>query len=266
MDFKRKEVKIPWENNKTVNLNDYVEEMLKIHFHPKDGTPYWLEWQKKNDIDVLKEIKCAEDLLNIFTEPIDEDIFRLRPVEDFYPKRINGEPVKKRDLLIFESGGATGGAKRIPWLKKTFASNMDFYSWSLDKQGFPWDVNYTYFGPTGPHYFGYSARWNAEARNGLFFCVDMDTRFIRMVSSEQKMEMLGKYMENFQRQSKPILQTQNTGIIVTTAIILTRMAEAMPIEKMNFVGTVHAGVAITIDEQASLMEIFGEKGPFIGII
>lgn len=266
MDWPKKNFVIPWEDNKRVNLDEYVEEMLKIHFNPTDGTPFWLEWQKKNDVNVLKEIKTAEDFLNVFTKPIDEDIFRSRPCEDLYPRKIKGDPIQKRDMLIFESGGATGPPKRIPWLKKTFASNMNYYSWSLDKQGFPRNVNYTYFGPSGPHFFGYSARWNAESRNGLFFLIDLDTRFIRMVVSEQKMDMLGKYMESMQKQSRSILETQNIGIIVTTAVILSRMAEAMPIDKMDFAGAIHAGVAITTDEQASLMEIFGSEGrPFIGI-
>ncbi|MHA1145181.1 MAG: hypothetical protein ACTSRW_10625 [Candidatus Helarchaeota archaeon] len=266
MDFQRKEVVIPWENNKKVKMDEWVEDVLKIHFHPTDGTPFWLEWQKKNDVDVLKEIKCVSDLFNVFTKPVDEEPLKTRPVEDFYPKKINGNPVQKQDILVFESGGATGLAKRVPWLKKIFAENMDYYSWSLDKQGFPKDVNYTYFGPSGPHYFGYSARWNAEKRNGLFFLVDMDTRFIRMVSAEQKMDMLAKYMENFQRQAQPILQSQNIGILVTTAVILSRMAEELPIDKMNISGTIHAGVAITTDEQASLMEIYGVNNrPFVGI-
>ena len=47
-------------------LDAHAVEMVKWHFSPETGCPFWLEWVDKQDWNPLEEISCFADLTTKF--------------------------------------------------------------------------------------------------------------------------------------------------------------------------------------------------------
>ena len=43
-------------------LDTHVREIVKWHFSPESGTPFWLAWKKRQNWDPAVEVKGYEDL------------------------------------------------------------------------------------------------------------------------------------------------------------------------------------------------------------
>ena len=82
-------------------LDSHVRDILKWHFSPETGCPFWLDWAKKAGFNPAQEMKCLADLAR-FPHFQDEWLRDLQP-EVWAPKAYAGRPFN-----IFESGGTTG--------------------------------------------------------------------------------------------------------------------------------------------------------------
>lgn len=262
MVFNQKKISLPW-SNEEIDLDAHLERILKIHFHAEHGAPYWINWQKKHDINVPGEVHEIQDLLNIFSEPFDETILRELPINMFMPQRIDDEMINKSDFMIGESGGSSGPPKRILNHWKSFKRSAAFLDWVMDKHGFARGESFTYIGPTGPHLFGALVREVAHLRNGLFFCIDLDSRYIKHVIRKDKREHLDEYLVALKSQYQKIFETQELGILITTSVVLDRLIDQFDIEKLGFKGVVHGGTSISPDQQETLLDIY--QKPFLGI-
>ena len=47
-------------------LDAHVVEMIKWHFSPDTGSPFWLDWAKEQSWDPLNEIKNFDDICQKF--------------------------------------------------------------------------------------------------------------------------------------------------------------------------------------------------------
>jgi phenylacetate-coenzyme A ligase PaaK-like adenylate-forming protein len=82
-------------------LDAHVREVVRWHFDPDGGTPFWLAFQEKLDFDPRKDIQCFEDLKRF---PLFEDAWlRGGPVRRWVPKSLADKPI-----YVFETGGTTG--------------------------------------------------------------------------------------------------------------------------------------------------------------
>src|SRR5882762_7209156 len=91
-------------------LDAHARETVRWHFSPDTGSPFWLDWAKKQGSDPCSEIKCFADLITRFPHFQDEWLRDLQP-EGWVPKKYQGRPFN-----ILETGGTTGMRKqRIGW-------------------------------------------------------------------------------------------------------------------------------------------------------
>ena len=91
-------------------LDAHVRDIVRWHFSPETGSPFWLDWAKKAAWDPTKEITCFADIIKRFPHFQDEWLRDLQP-EVWVPKKYQGRPFN-----IFETGGTTGMPKqRIGW-------------------------------------------------------------------------------------------------------------------------------------------------------
>src|ERR1043166_4765586 len=86
-------------------LDAHVQEIVRWHFSPGTGCPFWLDWAKKARWDPVKEISSFADLIARFPHFQDEWLRDLQP-EVWVPKQYQGRPFN-----IFETGGTTGMPK-----------------------------------------------------------------------------------------------------------------------------------------------------------
>src|ERR1041384_1746973 len=90
-------------------VNAHLREIIKWHFSPETGTPFWLDWAKKNGVNPIDKVKVFEDL-KIFPHFVD-DWLRDEQNERWVPNAC-----KNRPFNIVETGGTTGMPKqRVGW-------------------------------------------------------------------------------------------------------------------------------------------------------
>ena len=124
-------------------LDSHLRDIIKWHFSPETGCPFWLDWLEASDWNPIDEIKTSEDLVKF--ENFDGDThLRDLPNDVWIPKQYQGKP-----FSIFETGGTTGMPKqRIGW--EDFKIDYSEFSERLDDKEFPKNHYWMMVGPTGP--------------------------------------------------------------------------------------------------------------------
>src|ERR1041385_7032192 len=110
-------------------LDAHVREIVKWHFSPETGCPFWLDWAKKAGWNPATEIKNFDDLLRF--PHFQDEWLRDLPNEIWVPKKYEGRPFN-----IFETGGTTGMPKqRIGW--EDYKRDYSDFSNTLSDTQFP---------------------------------------------------------------------------------------------------------------------------------
>ena len=123
-------------------LNAHVVEIIKWHFSPETGCPFWLDWAKEQNWNPIEEVSNFDDLCQKFPNFQDEWLRDL-PNDVWVPAYEN------RPFNIFETGGTTGMPKqRIGW--DDFRIDYTAFSDTLSDEHFPRNHYWMMVGPTGP--------------------------------------------------------------------------------------------------------------------
>src|SRR5437870_1968118 len=82
-------------------LDAQVREIVRWHFSPDTGTPFWLEKAQSFNFDPLTDVKNFDDLklFGLF----EDEWLRGGPVRRWVPKALQNRPI-----YIFETGCTTG--------------------------------------------------------------------------------------------------------------------------------------------------------------
>ena len=87
--------------NARKQLDAQFVEIVKWHFNPETGTPFWLEKAKTFDFNPLTDVKSFDDIRRF---PIfEDDWLRGGPVRKWVPRAY-----ENRGVYVFETGGTTG--------------------------------------------------------------------------------------------------------------------------------------------------------------
>ncbi len=196
------------------DLNEYLDQLIEIHFHPQDGTPYWLEKQEKSGLDVRKEINSIDDLQKLGFP--DEDILRKRPTEYFVPRKVWKE--ERQKILHCESSGTTGPRKYITWHQESSNYTIDWYNFNLDMYGTPLNENWIATGPSGM--FEDHMKAVARSRGGFPFFLSVDPKYAKKALESGRTEDFKHLFEEMQT----ISNREKIGVVVT----VPQLSEIIP--------------------------------------
>jgi len=230
----------------------HIKTILALHFHPEQGSPFWLERQRQLDFNVRDEIGDRQDFHRL--GPMDITALRTRPITDFIPRALH------RDLstfLLSETGGTTGSPCRrvfspqefdhafiAPWLK------------AVAEHNFPKGGRWLFVGPGGPHIIDRSARYMARSLGSLEpFTVDCDVRWIkRQVKGSIGLKL---YLDHVLAQAANIISQQAISTLFTTPPLLVALAGVMsPSQKAQILGIHTGGMDLEPQTAIELQEHF----------
>ena len=230
----------------------HIKKILALHFHPEQGSRYWLERQQKLDFDVREAIRSHQDFHRLGV--MDIEALRTRPITDFIPRAMH------RNLsshLLSETGGTTGDpCRRVfsseefhdafigPWLK------------AVAEHNFPHGGRWLFVGPGGPHIIDRSARAMARSLGSLEpFTVDCDVRWIKR---QAKGSMgLKLYMDHVLAQATNIISHQEIDTLFTTPPLLVELARIMnPAQKERICGIHTGGMNLDLQTARELQDHF----------
>jgi phenylacetate-coenzyme A ligase PaaK-like adenylate-forming protein len=229
--------------NAHAQLDAQVRDVVRWHFSPDTGTPFWLEKAKSFKFDPLKDVNGWEDIKKF---PFFEDEWlRGGPVNRWIPKGM-----KDRAWYVFETGGTTGIPKsRV--VCDDFRIDYEMFSDTLPEKFFPKNSNWLMLGPSGPRRLRLAVEHLCQYRGGISFCIDLDPRWVVKVIKKGWMEHLRAYQDHCIDQAMTILSAgHDIKCMFTTPKLLDALCkrleqEGSSISKAGITGIFCGGTEMT---------------------
>jgi phenylacetate-coenzyme A ligase PaaK-like adenylate-forming protein len=209
--------------NARTQLDAQVREIVRWHFSPDTGTPFWLEKAKTFNFDPLKDVNGWDDIKKF---PFFEDEWlRGGPVRRWVPKGY-----ADRGVYVFETGGTTGIPKsRI--VIDDFKIDYEMFSDTLPDKFFPRGSNWLMLGPSGPRRLRLAIEHLTQYRGGICFCIDLDPRWVVKVIKKGWMEHLKAYQDHCIDQAMTILSAgHDIKCMFTTPKLLDALCKRLEAE------------------------------------
>lgn len=219
-------------------LDEQTVRIVRLHFDPELGAPFWLEQAKSYKFNPLTDVNCFDDLKKF---PLFEDEWlRGGPVTRFLPKKYHNE-----HKYVFETGGTTGIPKSRCVVRDHWIDYEEF-SKTLPDESFPRGSNWLMLGPSGPRRLRLAVEHLCQHRGGICFCVDLDPRWVVKLLKKGDVEGAKAYAAHVIDQAYTILIA---GHDIKCMFATPKLLEALALR--------------LIDEGTSIAEI-GIKGIFAG--
>ena len=216
-------------------LDQHLLEIIKWHFSPETGCPFWLEWMSKN-FDPKVEIKSFEDMKK-FPHFQDEWLRDLQP-EVWIPAAYKGRPFN-----IFETGGTTGMPKqRIGW--EDYKIDYSEFSEKISDEHFPRGGAWLMMGPTGPRRLRLAIEHLANVRGSACYFIDLDPRFVKKLISNKQFDVAKQYMEHVADQAAIILKNRKISGLFTTPKLLEALSEKLDLYAAGIRGVFCGGTTM----------------------
>ncbi len=216
-------------------LDSHLLEIIRWHFSPETGSPFWLDWAA-NNFDPRKEIQVFGDLLK-FPHFQDEWLRDLQP-EVWVPAAFKGQPYN-----IFETGGTTGMPKqRIGW--NDYKVDYSEFSEKISDAHFPPGGAWLMMGPTGPRRLRLAIEHLAHVRGSSCYFIDLDPRWVKKLIAAKHFDQARAYMDHVVDQAAMILKNRKISALFTTPKLLEALAEKVDIFQAGIRGVFCGGTTM----------------------
>lgn len=227
-------------------LERHFVETVQYHFSPETGTPYWLDWAKREGWNPADEVESLDDL-NRFPH-FNEEALVTEPHERFVPKAYEGKP-----FMVFETGGTTGTPKqRISW--EDHLTDYTEFSDTLDDNFFPRGGNWLMLGPTGPRRLRLSIEHLANIRGGVCYFVDLDPRYVKKLIGAGRFDEANEYKDHVVDQGITIIKNRKIGCLFSTPKLIEALGEKISIPGSGIKGIFSGGTSMTTQEIRFMVE------------
>ncbi|WP_374711616.1 hypothetical protein [Symbiobacterium terraclitae] len=199
-------------------LDAHVRAIVRWHFDPATGCPYWLRKAAELGFDPLAEVQGLEDLARF---PAVAAEWRRIPAWELIPRGCR-EPFD-----VWETGGTTGPPTRIVDATER-TRGIRRVDRMLDDHGFPRGdgrKGWLHLGPTGPHLVGTNVARLARLRDFLYFTVDLDPRWVKRLYREGRPDEARRYTAHLVDQALAVLEGQPVEVLSTTPPLLQALCE-----------------------------------------
>jgi hypothetical protein len=219
-------------------LDEHVREIVRWHFDPATGCPFWLDFARRLDFDPRKEIGGYDDLARL--GHFADEWLRGGPIRRFVPRAYADRPIS-----VFETGGSTGLPKsRIN--VEDFRIDYEELSSRLPERGFPRGADWLMLGPTGPRRLRLAIEHLAQHRGGICFLVDLDPRWVNQLIREGRPRELEAYKRHVVEQGLKLLRAhESIRCIFTTPKLLEALAERVSLPRLGLRGVLCGGTEMT---------------------
>jgi phenylacetate-coenzyme A ligase PaaK-like adenylate-forming protein len=224
-------------------LDTHVRDIVRWHFSPATGTPFWLDKAKSFSFNPLTDVQRFEDLKKF--GHFEDEWLRGGPVRRWVPRGLADKPI-----YVFETGGTTGIPKsRV--VSEDHWIDYELFSESLPDKFFPRGSNWLMLGPSGPRRLRLAVEHLCQHRGGICFCVDLDPRWVIKLIKKGWIEHLKAYQEHVIDQAITVLSANHEiKCIFTTPKLLDALAgrleqEGSSIARQGITGVFCGGTEMT---------------------
>lgn len=229
------------------DLDDWTRAMMRWHFSPATGAPFWLDQLGGLGFDPLRSIERFEDLrsFGIF----DPDRLRRARVRDLLPRGFADRPFR-----VFETGGTTGPPGRIVNVTR-LDHDVIMYAAMLRARGVA-GGDVVAMTPSGPHAYGHFVQGLADSWHGAVSAVDFDPRWVK--AEIRRGGRADGYLAHLVSQTRRLLTRCEASLLFTTSRLLLELAASLdaPLSSFGVRAVCTGGTSATAEEDRFLREEF----------
>jgi len=219
-------------------LDAHTREIVRWHFHPDTGCPFWLERARAFDFDPLTDVETYDDLDRF--PPFEDEWLRGGPVRRWVPRGLADRPV-----YVFETGGSTGVPKSRINIDD-FRIDYEQFSATLSDAAFPRGADWLMLGPSGPRRLRLAVEHLAHHRGGICFCVDLDPRWVVKLTRQGRMREMHEYKAHVIDQALTLLKAHpNIQCMFATPKLLEALCEKISLTRVGIRGVFCGGTQMT---------------------
>jgi len=220
------------------HLDAHVREIVRWHFDPATGSPFWLDAARRLGFDPRREIGGYDDLRRF--GHFDDDCLRGGPIRRFVPRALADRPIS-----VFETGGSTGVPKaRIN--VEDFRIDYEELSDRLPEDGFPRGADWLMLGPSGPRRLRLAIEHLAQHRGGICFLVDLDPRWVNQLIRDGRPHELEAYKRHVVDQGLALLRAHpSIRCIFTTPKLLAALGGRVSLPRLGIRGIFCGGTEMS---------------------
>jgi hypothetical protein len=203
------------------DLDDWTRSVVRRHFDPATGSPYWLRRAAELSFDP-RDINRYEQLAAI--GPFDLDVLRYSDPADFVPMAVR-RPLAGR---VWDSGGTSGAPCRVFYTRDMIVHRGAWRRWSFSTEGFQQHRTWLQATPTGPHLIGNGVWETSELYAGRVYAIDMDPRWVKRLIATGRLATAREYTDHLLDQITSVLSTRPVDYVNTTPALLLALARREP--------------------------------------
>lgn len=250
--------------------DEHIKKVLDSHLDKKYGSEFWLEEaERSGGVDDIKDyVKNKRELIEVLGLQDEErrkrftDALKYDSYEKMMPKK------SLNDIYILgESGATTGHPKRAAFTEEDWWEMFDKINEFIDELDFPENVDWLQaIPPSPPHGIGQFAEDLCKSRGGNSYGIDLDPRIMKKFGRSGMNEALKRYKKHIGEQLKPIIESQDIGVIFTTSRLLEMLPKFIDLSELDFDGIFHGGTNLTRETYRNFREELYENTPILGAI
>jgi phenylacetate-coenzyme A ligase PaaK-like adenylate-forming protein len=247
---------IPTPAQAAEQLDAHVRDIVRFHFSPETGCPFWLDWARSAGWDPVELVQGYADLRRF--PHFQDEWLRDEPNERWVPRAYADRP-----YYIFETGGTTGMPKqRISW--EDHWTDYEEFSNTLDEAAFPRGGNWLMLGPTGPRRLRLCIEHLAHVRGGVCYHVDLDPRWVKRLIAARDVETANRYKDHVVEQGATILKNRKVSCLFTTPKLLEALDEKLTVPDAGIRGVFCGGTQMTPQMVRFLVEeVLDRRAQFV---
>ncbi|MFH9488042.1 arylcarboxylate reductase [Streptomyces halstedii] len=226
------------------DLDEWTRTVVRRHFDPVSGSPYWLGQSPRLDFDP-RDITRYDQLGAFGPFPLD----RLREEDpaDLVPLSVP-RPLAGR---VWDSGGTTGTPCRAFYTPDMLLHRALWRRWSFVREGFAPGRTWLQATPTGPHLIGNGVHEVSELHAGQVYAVDMDPRWVKRLIRAGRLAEVGDYTTHLLEQITDVLRQGRVHYLNTTPALLQALCRQRPELVAALDGVRLSGTQISADTYRS---------------
>jgi hypothetical protein len=222
------------------DLDAWTRRVVRRHFDPQTGSPYWLARAAGLSFDPM-EITRYADLVRFGPFPL-ADLREGDPL-DMVP-RSTARPLSGR---VWDSGGTTGAPCRVYYTEAMLRYRAVWRRWSWVAEGFQPGRTWLNAAPGGPHLIGHGAAELAEHFAALVFGIDMDPRWVKHLIRNGRLAEVDDYTGHLVEQITDVLAHQPVQYMNTTPAVFHALTRHRPDLVAGLDGVRMSGTQITVE-------------------
>jgi hypothetical protein len=203
------------------DLDEWTRHVMRRHFDPEHGSPYWLAKRSELSFDPLELTRYAE-LVEFGPFPLDD--LRVCDPADLVPLDVP-RPLAGR---VWETGGTTGRPGRVFYSEGMLIHRGAWRLWGFDKIGFQPGGTWLQAVPSGPHLLTNVARDLSEHYGSLVHTIDLDPRWVKRLIRQGRLREANEYSAHLVDQIADVLGRSRIDYMSCTPALFQTLLRAKP--------------------------------------